>query len=48
VILRTEPPTVVTREQVDEYFRKRGTVVRIIHIPATNPREERIDNVYGQ
>jgi hypothetical protein len=40
VILRTDPPTVMTREQVDEYFRERGTVVRVTHIPATHPRSE--------
>lgn len=27
---------------VDEYYKKRGTSVRVTHIAATNPREERI------
>lgn len=41
VLLRTVPPKLVTREEVDEYFRERGTVVKIFHLPATNPRDER-------
>jgi hypothetical protein len=43
VILRTEPPTVMTREDMERYFRERGTTVNVMHIAATNPQEERID-----
>jgi hypothetical protein len=35
-ILRTEPPTVLTTEEVEEYFKKRGTIVKVLHLPATN------------
>jgi hypothetical protein len=35
-----------TKEQVDEYFRQRGTVVRQINIPATHPIDE--DRGFGQ
>jgi hypothetical protein len=42
VILATVPPTMLTREEVDSYFRERGTYVKVLHIPATNPRDERI------
>jgi hypothetical protein len=42
-VLRTNPPTVMTRGQMRDYFHNRGTYVRITHIPATNPQEERID-----
>jgi hypothetical protein len=42
-VIRTDPPRVVTRGEIDMYFQVRGTVVRTIHIPATAPREERID-----
>jgi hypothetical protein len=41
MILRTEPPTIMTRE---EAYAK-VPYMRIIHIPATLPREERIDRV---
>ncbi len=41
VILRTDPPTVLTRADVDAYFAKRGTSCKVTHIPATRPREER-------
>lgn len=40
-VLRTDPPRVVTREEIDEYFRKRDTIVKILHLPATNPKDER-------
>lgn len=41
-ILRTSPPRVVeSKAEIDEYFRKRGTVVVSWYIPATNPRDER-------
>lgn len=40
-ILRTNPPRIVHKEEVDEYFKKRGTVVTITHLPATNPKDER-------
>jgi hypothetical protein len=39
MILRTEPPTIMTRE---EAYAK-VPYMRIIHFPATLPREERID-----
>ena len=38
VILRTNPPTVLTREQVDQYWA--GKVCKVFHIPATHPRDE--------
>jgi len=33
MVLRSEPPTLITEEEVDEYFRKRGTVVLMTYIP---------------
>jgi hypothetical protein len=44
VILATDPPTLLTRKEVEDYFKKRGTVVKMLHIPATHPREERSGN----
>ena len=40
VVLATSPPTIMTRADVESYFRERGTVVRCTHIPATHPRDE--------
>ena len=45
LLLNTRPREVLTREQVDEYFRKRGTVVKHTYIAATNPIDE--DRGYG-
>ena len=39
-LLRTDPPEVLTWEQIEQYFRERGTMVTITHIPATHPRSE--------
>lgn len=41
-----EPP--FTPEKVEEYFRKRGTSVSIMHIPATVPRAEQGSGGYGR
>lgn len=38
VILQTDPPTLLTREEVDE----KVPHVKVTHIPATCPREERL------
>lgn len=40
IVLATDPPRVVTKEDVDNYFKNRGTVVKILHVPATCPRQE--------
>ena len=40
VVLATDPPTILTREQVENYFKERRSVVNITHLPATNPRPE--------
>ena len=37
-ILRTNPPTVLTRAEVDQYWA--GKVCKVFHIPATHPRDE--------
>jgi hypothetical protein len=43
MILRFEIPLVVTTEEIDEWYKQRGTCCKVLHIPATNPRPERIE-----
>lgn len=40
-LLATVPPKILTREEVDSYWEKRE--LKIVHIAATNPVDERID-----
>jgi hypothetical protein len=40
IILPTNPPRVLTREEVEKYFQSRNTTVSAYHLPATNPRSE--------
>ncbi len=40
IVLATVPPTVLTREEVNNYYTQRGTVVNITWLPATHPRPE--------
>jgi hypothetical protein len=40
IVLATVPPKLVTRKDVEDYYRKRGTICTCTHIPATNPRDE--------
>lgn len=42
LLMRCDPPYVMTRATVDEYFSKRGTHCKVTHIPATCPREENV------
>lgn len=35
-LMRGNPDYILTREMVDEYFRKRGTHVKVLHLPALN------------
>jgi hypothetical protein len=40
IFLPTTPPTILTRDEVDRYFESRNTSISVIHLPATNPRDE--------
>jgi hypothetical protein len=41
IVLATRPPTVLTRKQVDDYFRNKGVeFLTYTHIPAVKPHEE--------
>jgi hypothetical protein len=34
IMLASVPPRVMTREDVDRYYRERGTFVKVLHLPA--------------